>query len=111
MYNQIVDALAVTRHEQRIEADSILSANQKFDLITGFMVCFNNHNRSDLWHISEWDQFLDNVIQRNLSRGGRIFFALNPEKDKNPIDLDLVAFFRGRGAQVDGLHVSLEPLP
>jgi len=51
-----------------------------FDLITCFLVSFNNHKRTNTWRAKEWAFFLEDM-QKHLSKGGRLYFALNKETD------------------------------
>jgi len=48
----------------------------KFDIITSFMVCFNNWFEETPWGVKEWD-FLLKDISRHLSKNGRVIFSLN----------------------------------
>jgi SAM-dependent methyltransferase len=71
----------------------------KFDLITGFMICFNNHNRADLWGAPEWDFFLTD-LRRHLKPDGRIWFELNRERDGTFMTDELRQLLESRGARV-----------
>jgi SAM-dependent methyltransferase len=62
----------------RIEPFTSIPIEGKFDLITAFLVCFNNHKKSGTWHIKEWAFFIDD-IQQHLYNGGRLFFELNSD--------------------------------
>lgn len=107
MYNDIVRALGIRRHHQKLEALHDLCVSARYDLITGFMICFNNHNRSNVWHVEQWDYFLKSIISNNLLPKGRIFLSMNPEKGPVPVHRDLIEFFRRSGADVNGLQVSI----
>lgn len=50
----------------------------KFDLITGFQICFNNHRKPDVWKVEEWD-FLLNDLKSHLNKKGNIFLELNAD--------------------------------
>ena len=48
----------------------------KYDLITGFRVCFNNHKKHDEWGQVEW-QFFVNDLFTHLNAGGCLVLMLN----------------------------------
>ncbi|MFL6589374.1 MAG: class I SAM-dependent methyltransferase [Chthoniobacterales bacterium] len=79
----------------------------KFDLITAFSVEFNR--KGDWWWgPAEWAFFLDD-LGRYLKPGGRVFFGLNPGKDKQFYTPELRDFFVSRGASVERENVSFPP--
>src|SRR5207302_305054 len=49
---------------------------EKFDLVTAFMICFNNHKQPHLWGVPEWEFFLDD-LSRHLTSRGRVWLELN----------------------------------
>lgn len=100
LYNELINILEIRRQECAIKAFTKLDIIGKFDLVTSFMICFNNHQSKDLWHIKEWDYFLDNIISDHLNPGGEIFFSFNAENVKEPIDTELLDFFKSRNAVV-----------
>lgn len=53
-----------------------LAVEGTFDLISAFLVCFNNHKRQDEWSRAEWEFFLDDALSR-LRPGGRLYLGLN----------------------------------
>jgi SAM-dependent methyltransferase len=58
MFREITHLLGVRRVVQRIDAFRPLpDVGRKFDLITAFMICFNNHKMPNLWHVAEWNSF------------------------------------------------------
>lgn len=100
MYNDLVKALDIKRHVQRIEAYETLEIASKFDLISAFMICFNNHQRPNLWHIQEWNYFLNSLHLNNLRNDGEIFLSLNSESPEEPISKELLRHFSVNGAVV-----------
>src|SRR5436305_14068454 len=76
------------------------SFGQKFDVITSFMVCFNNHKMPRLLGTSEWEFFLDDLA-KHLKPRGRVWFELNQEYDETFYTPQLKEFFQKRGAKVD----------
>jgi SAM-dependent methyltransferase len=101
MFREITRLLGVRRVVERIEAFRPLpDFEQKFDLITAFMVCFNNHKMPELWGISEWEFFLDDLAKR-LKPRGRVWLELNQEYDGTFYTPELKEFFQKRGAKID----------
>jgi SAM-dependent methyltransferase len=52
-----------------------------FDLITAFMVCFNNHRTHAEWGLPEWKFFIENA-QARLRPGGVLFMLLNDNLER-----------------------------
>jgi SAM-dependent methyltransferase len=100
MFREITQLLGVRRVVQRIEAFRPLpDFGQKFDLITAFMICFNNHKMPDLWKVPEWDFFLDDLA-KYLRPRGRVWLELNQEYDGTFYTPELKEFFQKRGARI-----------
>ena len=76
----------------------------KFDLVTAFMICFNNHKMPDLWGVPEWEFFLDDLV-RHLSPRGRVWLEFNMEWDGTFYTPHLRDYFESRGAKVDNQKV------
>lgn len=101
MFRDITRLLGVRRVVQRIEAFRPLpDFGQKFDLITAFMICFNNHKMPDLWKVPEWDFFLDDLA-KHLRPRGRVWLELNQEYDETFYTPELKEFFQKRGARIN----------
>src|SRR5437773_1128609 len=101
MFREVTRLLAVRRIVQRIEAFRPLpDFGQKFDLITAFMICFNNHKMPDLWKVPEWEFFLDDLA-KHLTPRGRIWLELNQEYDGSFYTPELKEFFKKRGARIN----------
>jgi len=102
MFREITRLLGVRRVVQRIEAFRPLpNFDQKFDVITAFMICFNNHKMPGLWGVTEWEFFL-NDLAKYLKPRGRIWLELNQEYDGTFYTPELKVFFQKRGAKIDG---------
>src|SRR6266513_6100899 len=70
MFREITRLLGVHRVVQRIQSFRPLpSFGQKFDVVTAFMICFNNHKMSGLWGVPEWEFFLDDLAKHLKPRG------------------------------------------
>ena len=101
MFREITRLLGVRRVVQQIEAFRPLpNFGQKFDLITAFMICFNNHKMPGLWGVREWEFFLGD-LKKHLRPRGRIWLELNQEYDGTFYTPELDAFFQKRGAKID----------
>ena len=101
MFREITRLLGVRRVVQRIQAFRPLPKfGQKFDLITAFMICFNNHKMPGLWGIPEWEFFL-NDLAKYLKPCGRVWLELNQEYDETFYTPELKEFFQKRGAKID----------
>jgi SAM-dependent methyltransferase len=101
MFREVTRMLGVRRIVQRIEAFRPLpDFGQKFDVITAFMICFNNHKMPDLWKVPEWEFFLDDLA-RHLTPRGRVWLELNQEYDGTFYTPELKEFFQKRGARIN----------
>jgi SAM-dependent methyltransferase len=101
MFREITHLLGVRRVVQRIQAFCPLpNLGQKFDVITAFMICFNNHKMPGLWGVPEWDFFL-NDLAKHLKPRGRVWLELNQEYDETFYTPQLKEFFQKRGAKID----------
>src|SRR5437773_7349742 len=101
MFREVTHLLGVRRVVQRIEAFRTLpDFGQKFDVITAFMICFNNHKMPDLWKVPEWEFFLDDLA-KHLTPRGRVWLELNQEYDGSFYTPELKEFFQKRGATVN----------
>ena len=101
MFREITRLLGVHRVVQRIDAFRPLpDLGQKFDLITAFMICFNNHKMPDLWSVPEWEFFLDDLA-KHLTPRGRVWLELNQEYDGSFYTPELKEFFQKRGGRIN----------
>lgn len=105
MYNEITRELGITRFTQYIKPYKDLHVNNQYDLITAYMICFNNHKTPDVWHIKEWDYFLKSVCRKNLRPGGNLFFSLNEETEEEPVRKELLDYFVSNHAEIKNLDV------
>jgi SAM-dependent methyltransferase len=101
MFREVTRLLKVRRMVQRIEAFRPLpNFGQKFDLITAFMICFNNHKMPNLWKVPEWEFFLDDLA-KHLTPRGRVWLELNQEYDGSFYTPEIKEFFQKRGARIN----------
>jgi len=101
MFGEIMRLLGVRRVVQQIQAFHPLpNLGQKFDVITAFMICFNEHKMPGLWGVPEWEFFL-NDLAKHLTPRGRVWLELNQEYDGTFYTPELKEFFQKRGAKID----------
>ena len=68
MFAEITQLLGVRRVIWRIHPFVPLpELGEKFDLITAFLICFNNHKQSELWGVPEWEFFLNDLARDLMS--------------------------------------------
>ena len=100
MFREVTRLLGVHRVVQRIDAFQPLpDLGEKFDVITAFMICFNNHKMPDLWKVPEWEFFLDD-LSKHLTPRGRVWLELNQEYDGTFYTRELKELFQKRGAKI-----------
>jgi SAM-dependent methyltransferase len=100
MFAEITRLLGVRRVIWRIRPFVPLpDLGEKFDLITAFLICFNDHKQSDLWGVPEWEFFL-NDLARHLAPRGWVWLELNREYDGTCYTPELREFFESRGAKI-----------
>lgn len=100
MFGDMTQLLGVPRVIWRIQPSVPLPDLGKFDLITAFMICFNDHKHPGLWGLAEWEFFLDDLA-KHLRPGGRIWLELNREYDGTCYTPELKNFFKRRDAKID----------
>ena len=101
MFREITRLLGVRRVVEQIQAFRPLpNFGQKFDVITAFMICFNNHKMPGLWGVPEWEFFLDDLA-KHLTPRGRVWLELNQEYDGTFYTPALKKFFEKCGAKID----------
>jgi SAM-dependent methyltransferase len=110
MFAEATRLLGVPRVIWRIQPFTPLpDLGNKFDLITAFMICFNDHKQPGLWGVPEWEFFLDDLGQ-HLAPGGRVWLELNREYDGTCYTPELKEFFDRRGAKISEHRIEFNPL-
>jgi SAM-dependent methyltransferase len=105
MFGESTKMLGVRRVIWRVQPFVLLpDLGDKFDLVTAFMICFNNHKMPDLWGMPEWEFFLDDLA-RHLSPRGRVWLEFNMEWDDTFYTPQLRDYFESRGAKIDNQKV------
>jgi len=108
MYNQLIAALGLKRYAQYVQPFEPLKLGpEKYDLVTGFMICFNNHKTPQVWKAAEWDYFMRNLSTAHVRQGGRYFWGLNAESDAEPVSPDVLGYFSQKGARINGCEISV----
>jgi len=75
---------------------------RKFDLITAWMICFNNHDNDEkIWVAKDWNFLLDDLADR-LTPDGRIVLSLNPQRDGKFYSREIGKLFAKRSDLMDG---------
>jgi len=88
---------AVTRQVSLPDFDG-----RRFDLITAWMICFNNHDQPEsIWGPEDWDFLLDDLAGR-LTANGRVVFSLNPQRDGKFYSEQIEKLFETRSDLMDG---------
>jgi SAM-dependent methyltransferase len=109
MYAETFELMQISRRIWRIEPlQPLPDLGLRFDLVTGFAVCFNSHGSSQVWTVKEWEYFLNDVQKNVLAEQGEIYLELNPEP-WGYYTPELAEFFRKRHARVDGKSVWIAP--
>ena len=108
LYNEVIELLGIDRRTCAIEAGVALPRFEtRFDWVTAFMICFNNHGRNDLWGPAEWEFFLGDVVGNLLKPDGHLLLHFNPERDGRFMSPEIEKVFVRAGGSVDGGRVSL----
>ncbi len=109
MFRELIELLQIPRTIARIEGFQPLPKfDRKFDIITAYLICFNNHKSDKLWGPAEWDYFLNDAAT-HLARNGRLWLELNREYDGSYYTPELKAFFEQRGAELQSYRVIFNP--
>ncbi len=107
IYRDLIASLGVRRVIGRIDAfEPVPGVASRFDLITAFAICFNNHNEPAPWGCDEWEYFLKDIASRLLKPQGKIVLKLNPREgevgDARFYTPELRAYFERLGAKIEG---------
>lgn len=109
VYTLTFDVLKLTKMESLITPFHPILSGEQFDLITGFMVCFNNHDRESEWCRPEWEWFIGHLLS-HLAEDGVIWLELNANRARYGrrlyYDLETLAYFQSLG-MVNGKTVTI----
>ncbi len=105
IFNDLIKLFGVERIGLRIEPFVKLpDFGRKFDLITAFMICFNNFDTPEIWKAPQWE-FLINDLAGRLKENGTLLFSLNKQLDGVLYPEDIHQLFLRRGASIEGKEV------
>jgi SAM-dependent methyltransferase len=103
LYGELTELFGVPRIVWRIKPFEPLSdLGRRFDWITAFSIAFDTvQGGEERWGPSEWNFLLEDLRDRHLAPGGKMFFALNPGASGTYCTPQLREFFLARGATVE----------
>lgn len=102
MYGDMFEAFGLSRVIWTIKAfEPLPDLGERFDLVTAFSICFNEHKQPGVWGPKPWEFLLQDLKHRFLKPAGEIFLGLNPEADGTFYTPGLREFFLDRGATID----------
>lgn len=81
VYSVMPTVLGVPVQRAAIKPFEPISLVGTYDLVTAFMICFNEHRKPQEWQRAEWEFFLADLAQY-VNPGGRICLAFNPHEEK-----------------------------
>ena len=104
LYNQMTDSLGLIKFKRNIKCFEPIKLNTdiRFDLITAYMICFNNHKQEDLWGGDEWRFFISDLQSNYLKKDGLIVLNFNEEEPGVYFSEELITFFNNKNYQIDG---------
>jgi hypothetical protein len=86
IFTEMPAVFGVTVTRFPIRAFTPIEGIGSYDLITAFLVNFNNHKKSDEWRREEWEYFIAD-LQAHLNPAGRIALMLNANVPRYGEDL------------------------
>ena len=104
IFDDILRMLQIERITFRITRQEKLPdfGERKFDLITAWMICFNNYDRDDtIWGPRDWGYLLNDLAEK-LTHNGRILFYFNAQRLGTIHTPELWNYFAGRAELLDG---------
>jgi SAM-dependent methyltransferase len=104
IFDDILRLLQIERVTFRITRQEKLPdfGERKFDLITAWMICFNNYDRDDtIWGPRDWGYLLNDLAEK-LTHNGRILFYFNAQRLGTIHTPELWNYFAGRAELLDG---------
>jgi SAM-dependent methyltransferase len=101
MYNDLCQFLQIDRRTWRIEKfQKLPDFGMKFDLISAFMIKFNNHYLKEQWKVDEWRFMIEDLKTSHLAPKGRIFLGFNANLDGSFYDDGLRRYFGDVGGRI-----------
>jgi hypothetical protein len=102
LYDQITDSLSLIKFKRFIKCFEPLSLkiDERFDLITAYMICFNNHKQKDLWGCEQWKFFISDLQSNYLEESGEIVLDFNEEAPGFYFPDELISYFRKKNYKI-----------
>jgi SAM-dependent methyltransferase len=103
IFNDILRVLEIERVPFRIKRREKLPdfGGRKFDLITAWMICFNDYDRDEtIWGPRDWDYLLNDLTEK-LTPKGRIVFYFNAQRPRGIHSRELWKYFGSRADLLD----------
>jgi len=101
IYEELLAALSCETTELLIQSFEPLRIDGRFDLITGYLVCFNNHKLPDEWSRPQWEFFVGDALT-HLNRCGALILELNTHRERYGrlkwFDRETLKYFRSVGS-------------
>lgn len=104
IFNELTRLFGVPRLGYAVEHQTRLPdfGGRKFDLITAWMICFNDFDKpEEMWRPDDWAFLLDDLAGR-LTPDGRIVFSLNKQLDGKLYSEEIGRVFEERADLIDG---------
>jgi len=103
LYGELTVLFEVPRIVWRINPfEPLPDLGRRFDWVTAFSIAFDTvQNGEERWGSREWNFFLEDLRERHLAPGGKMYFALNPGASGTYYTPELRDFFLARGAKVE----------
>ena len=81
VYSVVPETLGVPIKRSMVRANERLDIKETYDLITAFMICFNQHKQANEWGPREWKFFLSDAAT-DLNPGGSVYLAFNRHDER-----------------------------
>jgi len=103
LYRELIELFALPRVVWMIKPlEPLPNLGQRFDWITAFSISFDRAvSGRPRWGPREWNFLLEDLQQRHLKAGGKMYFELNPGAAGNFCTPELRDFLFRRGATVE----------
>lgn len=114
LYREITETLKLKRYEETIHAFQPIELNggsSKYDLVTAFMICFNNHKSPGLWGTDEWKFFILELYRNHLKEDALIYLSFNQEENGMFFDPSLEKFFKDNSYKINTNNVLITHPP
>jgi|TARA_B110000196_G_C20958020_1_gene572582 SAM-dependent methyltransferase len=113
LYDQITDSLSLVKYKRLIKSFEPLSlkTDERFDLITAYMICFNNHKQKDLWGSEQWRFFISDLQSNYLKENGKIVLNFNEEEPGFYFSSELKSYFRQENYIIEDNTILIQSSP